>query len=234
MAGYKHSGGYKRSIDLTGQRFFRLTVLEQSEPFRAKTGNIQCAGWRCKCDCGNEIIVRSNSLRTSKTKSCGCLNKEKEPNYVTHHMSNTRIYSIYKSIKRRCFNENSENYASYGGRGISVCNEWCDRENGFVNFYNWAMANGYSDELTIERIDVNGNYEPSNCTWIPNHEQAFNKRNTIYSKDGKSVAKMAREKGTVSPAIARERYKKGWELEDALNIPVLKKGETLEKRKKIN
>lgn len=231
MPGFNHKGGYKRKINLIGERFGRLVVIEESEPFRKKDGGIQSAGWLCRCDCGKEIVVRANSLRMGKTKSCGCLNREKPSNHITHHMSNTIIYSKYKGMLARCYNKNSEGYKHYGGRGITVCEEWL---NNFQAFYDWAMANGYTDNLTIERKDVDGNYCPENCCWIPREHQAFNKTNTIRDKNNNSIAEMSRKAGIVEPNIARFRYKSGWSLQDAIYTPKMKEGETLEKVKKSN
>lgn len=229
MPGYKHKGGYERSINMIGNRFDRLLVIEKADPFRSKTGKVVCAGWKCRCDCGNVVIVRANSLRMGKTKSCGCLNKEKPPNNIKHNMSNTRIYKIYKSMKKRCYNITCDKYKDYGGRGITVCEEWLHN---FQSFYEWAMSNGYADDLTIDRKDVNGNYEPSNCRWIPKKEQAHNKRNTIYDENHISIAKQAREIGIVEPSIARSRYKAGWSSYESVHTPVLRKGLKHEESKK--
>lgn len=216
MPGYKHKGGYSRKKNLIGQKFGRLEVIEEGASFRTRSGKIQCAGWICKCDCGNVVTVRSNSLKTNKTKSCGCLNKEKPSNNIKHHMSGTIIYRKYISMKKRCYDEESQNYKYYGGRGITICQEWLDD---FMNFYNWAMRNGYEDTLTIERVDVNGNYCPENCCWIPKSSQAHNKTNT-YIVNGEYLAKKARELNVVSPQTARERCKRGWALQDAISIPI--------------
>ncbi len=216
MPGYNHKGGYERAKDLTGMKFGRLTVLEKSEPFRGRDGKVQCAGWMCRCDCGKEVRIRANSLLMGHTKSCGCLNREKPSNHITHHMSNTKIYMVWKGIKARCLNPDNERYKYYGGRGITVCKEWLED---FMNFYNWAMANGYSENLTIERKDVNGNYCPENCYWISFERQAFNKTNTVKNEKGESIAEMARNIGIVSPQIARWRYKHGRKLHEALYTP---------------
>lgn len=226
MPGYKHKGGYSRTNDLLGKRFSRYVVIAKAEPYYNKDGTIQCAGWLCKCDCGNVKRVRGNSLVMNKTKSCGCANREKPSNNITHHMSNSIIYMKYKGMKARCYNPNCKAFKHYGARGILVCDEWV---NNFESFYQWSIANGYSDKLSLERIDVNGNYEPTNCKWILFKEQAFNKRNSILTDSGESIAKLAREIGIVPPNIARGRYKNGWSLYNALHIPVLKKGERFEK-----
>ena len=229
MPGINHKGGYSRTHDILGQRFGRLVVIEKSEPFRNKDGSIQCAGWKCLCDCGNYVVVRSNSLKMKGTKSCGCLNKEKPSNNVKHHMSTSKIYSKYKGMLARCNNPQNAHYLYYGGKGIRVCDEWTGKD-GFLNFYNWAIVNGYKDELSIERMNIDGNYCPENCKWIPRHEQAYNKSNS-FIVNGVSIAKLSREKGIVPPHIARSRIKLGWNIEDATSIPIMRKGGKCEKGK---
>lgn len=149
-------------IDLTGKRYGKLTVLERVQTSK-KTK------WKCKCDCGNEVVVASDNLRSGHSRSCGCLKLEE---VTKHGQWNTRIYRIYYAMKQRCNNPKCAAYGYYGGRGIKVCIEW---ENDFQTFYNWAMSHGYADDLSIDRIDVNGNYEPSNCRWATATEQSFNK-----------------------------------------------------------
>ena len=155
-------------IDLTGKRFGRLLVVEKSE---SKNGY---AAWLCRCDCGNEKIISGNELRKGKAKSCGCLRKEvATKTFIKHGKTNTLLYEVWKSMKARCNNLNNKRYSSYGGRGITVCDEW--RES-FQAFYDWAMINGYREGLSIDRIDNDGNYEPSNCRWATASEQQKNKR----------------------------------------------------------
>lgn len=181
--GFGDKGWWTNKKDLTEQRFGKLVVIKETEK-RNGYGNII---WLCKCDCGKIKEVATPDLKTGRTMSCGCL--KAEGNARTHNLSKTKIYKEYYHIKNRCYNKNSNNYKYYGSRGIRICDEWLSD---FMNFYNWAMANGYNDKLTIDRIDVNGNYEPNNCRWIPQDEQKRNTRRNILYK-GKCVAEWLRE-----------------------------------------
>jgi len=154
--------------DLTGKRFDKLKVIKIAYKTPGRTY------WLCKCDCGKELIKRSDSFNQKGFKSCRQCNKGYE------HLKGLRnkykkLYYVMYSMRSRCNNPNDKEYFRYGGRGISICKEWMDNE----NFINWALENGYKEGLSIERINVNGNYEPNNCKWIPISEQSNNTRRTV-------------------------------------------------------
>lgn len=157
--------------DLTSQRFGKLVVLQKSPNLKGRVA------WLCRCDCGKTITVLSHSLVQGNTKSCGCLHKEQlaDRNYK-HGGTHTRLYKTWVSMRQRC-TIRKEAYKQWEGRGIKVCSEW---EESFITFKSWAEKNGYKNNLTIDRIDVNGDYEPSNCRWITKREQQWNKTNTHY------------------------------------------------------
>ena len=163
-------GNMGRFIDLTGQRFGRLVVLE-----RTGSDSRGEALWRCQCDCGNVIDVLSSNLRAKNhTLSCGCYRRENlQTVNKTHGMTGTPIYTIWCAMKRRCHQQHCLDYKNYGGRGITVCNEW---HYNFKAFYDWALASGYKPGLSIDRKDTNGNYNPDNCRWVTAIQQANNKR----------------------------------------------------------
>lgn len=160
--------------DLTGQRFGRWTVLERGENIGRATA------WKCKCDCGTIKNVNGNSLKQGGTLSCGCLAVDAS---YKHGMYKSRLNKEYRGIKQRCYNPKNTRYEYYGGRGIKICDEWLGKE-GFANFMNWSLENGYNDKLTLDRIEVDKSYSPSNCRWVDMKVQARNRRISPRNKTG--------------------------------------------------
>lgn len=173
--------------------------------------------WLCECDCGNKKVVVGTELKRGKVKSCGCMSRR------INGLYKSRLYEIHHMMMCRCYTESTTGYEYYGGRGISVCEEWRNKENGFINFYNWSIENGYSDDLTIDRIDVNGDYEPSNCRWITIQEQQNNKRNNhIISLNGEehTISEWSRITGTNKETIEARVNRYGYTDEEALMLPI--------------
>lgn len=160
--------------DLTGQRFGRLVVIGVDDRKTRKTY------FYCQCDCGNVKSIRSDGLLSGAVKSCGCLKREQDRTNLTanhkHKMSHTRPYEIWQGMKGRCYNPHDARYDRYGGRGITVCDEWL---NDFSAFYKWALENGYADDLTIDRIDNDKGYSPNNCRWATAETQCRNRATNI-------------------------------------------------------
>ena len=205
----------KRAVDLTGLRFGRLVVKRRDYSYT------KAAYWVCSCDCGNETTVQSCHLRSGATQSCGCLHMENalKSNWSTHGGSRTRLYAEWANMKKRCYNKKNPRYPDYGGRGVMVCDEWRDS---FEYFRCWALANGYRDDLTIERKDVNGNYCPENCCWATQKEQQNNRRNNHYiTYQGKTqtIKQWSEETGISDATIYSRINKLGWSAERALTEP---------------
>lgn len=179
-----------KKLDLTGHMYFRLTVLEYAgmSPHHKTT-------WRCKCDCGNEVVVVGNSMRCGLTMSCGCLNKEVT---TTHGWNGTKTYKTWEGMWARCRNPKSTTWKHYGGRGVKVCDRWLD-------FANFVQDMGERPKgMTLDRIDHNGDYEPSNCRWATMAAQARNKRILVPSESG--VIGVDRSGNIKKPWRARVSY----------------------------
>lgn len=202
-------------IDLTGKRFGRLVVIEQDDFVKYDRPR-----WLCRCDCGNEIVVRGNSLRQGDTVSCGCVKKEHARAlaefHITHGRSKSRIYHIWFSMKSRCHKVKAPDYSRYGGRGIIVCDEW---RNSFQAFYDWAIANGYQEDLSIDRINNNGNYCPENCRWVDSNVQNNNtNRNHYVTYNGETltIAQWSKKCGISKNTLHSRLTRYGWSIERAL------------------
>lgn len=212
---FKHRGK-----DISGQRFGRLVAIEPIG--KTKVGNII---WRCKCDCGNEKNVSTKDLGHG-TSSCGCYSKEVHKKVFTKHgQRHSRLYSVHRSMLGRCRNPNVREYHNYGGRGIKVCDEW---RNSFEAFRDWAYANGYDEnapkcECTLDRIDPNGNYEPSNCRWVSIKTQERNRRNNVlitFRGETHCMSEWAEIAG-LKYVTFHHRIKAGWSMERIMSTPPL-------------
>lgn len=169
--------------DLTGQKFGKMTVLGRDTDIQSKR-----TYWMCQCECGTIKSCRADSLKDGSIVSCGCRKQAQDKinltKHHTHKQSGTRLYYSWQDMKKRCYNEGNSRYANYGGRGIKVCDEWKDN---FIAFYQWAIDNGYSEEKTIDRINVDGDYEPSNCRWADAKTQCNNRTSNIKITIGNST-----------------------------------------------
>ena len=196
--------------DLTGRQFGKLTVVS-----RAQNNKRGRAMWKCVCECGRTSIVVGYNLTGGTTRSCGCLARKHGK------AKKERLYNIWVGMRQRCRDKNSKDYIRYGGRGITVCKEWHD----YATFRQWALSNGYEDTLTIDRIDTNGNYEPSNCRWVSYKVQNNNLRsNVIVKYEGEEMTmKQLAERVGMSYRLLKQRLSRGWTVERAVNTPVRKK-----------
>lgn len=213
-----------------GDKFGRLTVIKLDHGKRYVRNGKEYVrkAWLCKCDCGNMSTVREDQLldKTKPVRSCGCLQRDVASQYMkTHHVppkhgdSHERIHNIWYLMLYRCNNANTKAYKNYGGRGISVCPEWSDRFNGYFSFKDWAMKNGYREDLSLDRIDNNSGYYPDNCRWVTADVQANNKRsNVILTFEGKSqtLSQWADELNIPMKTLHARLYRHGWSIEKAL------------------
>lgn len=195
--------------NLAGLKFGKLTVESVAE---SRNGHLY---WLCICECGGSKIVRGSHLLSGNVRSCGCIVARK-----THGGTGTRLWNIWIQMRQRCSYQNAPNYHRYGGRGIAVCEEW---ENSFEAFRNWALANGYRDDLTIDRKDNDGHYCPENCRWTTRKVQSNNtKRNRVLTLNGEEhtlsewAEALSINPGTLSSRVNRQH----WSDEKALSTPI--------------
>jgi hypothetical protein len=212
--------------EILGQKFGRLTPIRKTQEASRKTGQKRIEEkWLCQCDCGKQVeVFRAALLRNVPvpTRSCGCLSVEKtKERSKTHGESKTRLHNMWENIKTRCNNPNSTNYSYYGYRGIKICDEW---ENDYMAFRDWALKNGYKDDLTIDRIDADGNYTPENCRFLTMEKQNNNRRSNEYIEvDGLRLtyAEWGKRLGAKQPSqVIYQRLKKGWTEREAVTIPL--------------
>ena len=212
----------KRNEVIEGQKYGKLTIIKEVSPIGSKRRIL------CKCDCGNIKEYSMDRVIHGRTQSCGCLRNEM---FLAHRNNNgtsvypkeaiaSKLYKIWNSMKCRCYTISSGAYFKYGAKGIRMCDEW---KNDFMTFYNWALANGYSDELTIDRIDYRGNYEPSNCRWADIRTQANNKSNVRkyeYNGELHTMTEWSEIMNINYGALWERLNVLGWSLEKALTTPV--------------
>ncbi|MGL5717266.1 MAG: hypothetical protein ACRCX2_29915 [Paraclostridium sp.] len=197
--------------DLTNMRFGRWIVIR----FHERIGKNYY--WWCKCDCGKEKRLNVSTVKNNPNASCGCYNREV---ITKHNLNGNKIYHVFNSMKSRCYSINNKSYHRYGGRGVTICNEWL---NDVTKFVKWSYDNGYNQGLSIDRIDVNGNYEPSNCRWTDKSTQSRNKTtNTLieYNGETKTICDWADELGILRPTLCYRIYNSKWSIEKAFTTPI--------------
>lgn len=209
----KHSWNFK---DITGQRFGMLTVIQLVEQINPK----EHRKWMCKCDCGNTHVASGAFMRTGKTTHCGCMTGVLISQKKTRHgLYKSRLYNIWRTMRQRCTeNTGNQKRDTYYMKGIRVCEEWQT----FDNFMEWALENGYSDKLTIDRINNDGGYYPDNCRWVTNDVQSLNKRNTVmvdFEGERIPLLSLCRQLNVPWQRVYQRIYKSGWSVERAITEP---------------
>ncbi|MBE6943840.1 MAG: hypothetical protein E7453_06220 [Ruminococcaceae bacterium] len=205
-----------KTIDLTGQRFGQLLVIQRVENHIRPNGKHE-SQWLCRCECGVIKNIEGRKLRAGRSKSCGCRQSHKTFGRQTHGLSGTRLYLIWTNMKQRCLNENDSDFHRYGGRGITIYDRWTQD---FEVFYNWAITNGYREDLSIDRIDNDMGYFPDNCRWVSKKVQNSNKSNNIFitiSGQTKTLSDWCRQYNCEYDTV-RSRIRIGWSVEEALGL----------------
>ncbi len=202
-------------MDLTGQVFGRLTVVSRAED---KGGRVS---WNCRCECGNNSIVKGRHLRSGCTRSCGCLSMDGlRERFTSHGMRKSKEYKTWQGMIQRCTNPSAPNYSQYGGRGVGICNSWLKFENFFADMGSRPKG------MTLDRIDNDGNYDLENCRWATDSEQHRNKRNNVmvtFNGKIKCLAAWAEEAGMIRDTLHTRLVKLNWSIEKSLTTPVKKK-----------
>ena len=201
-------------IDLTGQRFERLVVLEREGTRNKRTT------WLCQCDCGKAHITTTSYLRSDAAHSCGCLLKEtREKAMRKHGQCGTRLYHIWDNMKRRCINPQNPGFRIYGERGITVCEEWME----FQPFYDWSIANGYDDILQLDRRNNDKGYSPDNCRWTTSKVNGRNKRSNrpiTYNGETRIMKEWSEYLGINYYTLRKRMGKMGWSIEKTFTTPI--------------
>lgn len=210
------------SNEWLGKRFGRLTIIDfvhAKPPYRGWL-------WVCRCDCGNTKTLNAGDVKSGKVRSCGCLHNEvcsaKAKKFKYSVKDYPRLYSIYNGIKKRCYNKNEPRHKDYGQRGIEMCDTWLNSVDGFDNFVEWSLSNNYNENATIDRINVNGNYEPENCRWVSMTEQSLNKRDTlwvIYKGERVQLRVICDRLGVSYDTVHNRIYSLNWSVEKAIDTP---------------
>lgn len=202
--------------NLTGKTFGRLKVLSRAEDQVSPSGRHHTM-WLCKCSCGNQITALTDNLKSGKTTSCGCYKADKNREKFGSHLdTHSKLYGVWCGIKARCYNPNSTHYKRYGGRGIGMCKEW---KSCYETFRNWAINSGYRDGVSIDRIQNDFGYSPSNCRWVDRVTQANNRSsNKLFTMDGEThnLSEWAKLSGINYKTLHNRIFTAGWDFEKAI------------------
>lgn len=204
--------------DKTGRIYGKLTVVSRADNHLTPSGQ-SITMWNCICECGKEVCVSAQNLNTGHTSSCGCTNKQHNLKHGGCIGKQERLYRIWSGIKARCYSTGNYHYQLYGARGIKMCPEW---KESFNNFKEWAKSSGYNDTLSIDRINVDGDYEPSNCRWATQMEQSNNTRTNVkvkYNGEDYTIAELSR-RCQIPYKTLWYRLNRGWSVEEAVITPL--------------